>query len=119
MTQLADILDWVGQPLPDHYQRFLAETQEAVLATNDRTLVYGRDELIERNDTCEVAEYCPGNITIGDDSGDMQIMLRLGDGSIHRVDVGAMTVDCFETLADSFEEWRVRGFPYESGSQSV
>ena len=115
MAQLADILDWVAQPLPDHYQRFLTETPKGVLATNNRVLVYGRDEFIERNDTCEVAKYCPGNITIGDDSGDMQIMLRLSDGSIHRVDVGAMTVDCFEALADSFEDWQARGFPYQSG----
>jgi len=116
MTQLTEIVDWVVQPLPEQYQRFLAETPESVMAANGRTLVYGRDDLIERNETRQTAEYCPGNITIGDDSGSSAIMLRLSDGSIHRVDVGAMTPDCFEALADSFEEWRALGFPHEAAT---
>lgn len=103
---------WIGWRLPDAYRSFLANTVNSFLADNDRTLVYGRVEIIERNETFQSKEYCAGNLMIGDDGGGAAIVLSLTDARIHCVDMGAMTTDCFEPLSQSFEEWKAAGFPY-------
>ena len=111
METVEGIEAWLGRPLPEPYRSFLAGTAESFLAANDRTLVYGRDAIVERNDTHESRTYCPEHLMVGDDSGGAAIILSLADGRIHSVGMGAMTPDCFEPLAPSFAAWADAGFP--------
>ena len=99
-------------PLPAPYRAFLSSTPASFLAKNDRTLVYGLDSVLERNQTFETHLYCPGHLAIGDDSGGRAIVLSLEEGSISAVDMGAMTPDSFEPIASSFSAWVDAGFPH-------
>jgi hypothetical protein len=112
LESLAEIEAWLGQPLPEAYRTFLAETSQSFLAANDRTLVYGYNAIVERNDTYESRAYCPGHLMIGDDSGGMALILSLADGSICSVSMGAMTPDCSVLVASSFPAWQAAGFPH-------
>jgi hypothetical protein len=112
MHSLEEIENWLGQRLPEFYRSFLADTAESFLADNGRTLVYGRDAIMERNETFESRVYCPGNLMVGDDSGGAALVLSLENGRIHSVGMGAMTPDCFELIAPDFAAWVVAGFPY-------
>ena len=112
-ASVIDIEASLSCALPEPYRSFLNATGESFLAANDRTLVYGRDALVERNETFEAPTYCPGNVVIGDDSGGTAFLLSLSDGRVRSVDIGAMTPDSFQDLAASFSEWAEAGFPYE------
>jgi hypothetical protein len=105
-----EIETWLGRLLPEPYRQFLAGVTEDFVAGNDRTLVYGRASVVERNETLESKEYCPGHIAIGDNSGGSALVLSLDDGSVHTVDMGAMAPDCFEAVAPSFAAWAAAGF---------
>ena len=108
---ITDIEVWLGRPLPQPYRSFLAQTDDDFLASNARTLVYGTVSIVERNTTFESKTYCPGHVAIADDSGGSALVVSLDDGSIHCVDMGAMTPDCFRPIASSFEAWVKSGFP--------
>lgn len=112
MQSLEEVEAWLGQPLPEPYRSFLAVTAASFLAVNGRTLVYGRDAVVERNDTYESRAYCPGHLMVGDDSGGAALVLSLADGRVHSVGMGAMTPDCFEPVAPSFAVWWTAGFPH-------
>ena len=112
MKSLAEIESWLGQPLPEPYRNFLAATALSFLAANDRTLVYGCDALVERNETYESQAYCPGHLMVGDDSGGAALVMSLADGSIHQVGLGSMTPDCFELISGSFDKWAAAGYPH-------
>jgi hypothetical protein len=106
-----EIETWLGLPLPGPYRSFLAGVADDFLADNDRTLVYGRDSVLERNEVFEIQRFCPGHLAVGDDSGGTALVLSLDDGSVHSVGMGAMTPDCFESVAPSFAAWVAAGFP--------
>lgn len=104
-----DIEAWLGRRLPEPYRSFLTATPDEFLA-GDRTLVYGRDSVVERNETYQSREYCPGYLMVGDDSGGSAVVLSLTGGTVHRVGMGAMTEEWFESVAPGFTEWVSRGF---------
>lgn len=110
-NSIEQIEAWLGQMLPEPYRSFLARTASSLLAGNDRTLVFGNGDLVERNETLESRKYCPGHVAIADDSGGSAFILSLVDGRIHKVGMGAMTPDCFGPVAQSFQEWAGTGFP--------
>jgi len=111
VATVEEIEAWLGRPLPEPYRSFLAGAANDFLAGNDRTLVYGRDSVAERNETFESRRYCPGHLAIGDDSGGAALVLSLDDGRIHSVGMGAMTLEYFEPVAPSFAAWAAAGFP--------
>lgn len=112
VQSLEEIETWLGRPLPEAYRTFLAATAESFLAANNGTLVYGRNDVVERNDTYQSRTYCPGHLMVGDDSGGTALVLSLADGLIHSVGMGSMTPDCFEPVASSFPAWQAAGFPH-------
>ena len=113
---LKEIERWVGQPLPDPYRTFLG-VQEESLPVGDFVLLYGRRDFVERNETTQVKEYCPGHVTVGDDGGGPQFVLALHDGRLFLVDAGAMTPDCFHPVADDFALWRADGCRFEGDDE--
>lgn len=55
-------------------------------------VVYGPQDIVERNETYEVGEYQPDWVLIGDDSGGSGLFMRRGGGdraSVYRLDLGA------------------------------
>lgn len=66
-----DIQAWLGAPVPDGYRQFLADHPDDFTAS-DLVLLYGRSSFMERNETYQTKQYCPGFVTIGNDSGDME-----------------------------------------------
>jgi hypothetical protein len=102
---------WAGGLLPTYYRQFLLDHPAGV--SGNRVLLYEIDAVIERNDTYETKKYCPGYITIGDDSGGRAVVVSLQDeaGAIFLVDHGCMTPDGFEPIAPSFRPWFEQGCP--------
>jgi len=118
---LEAVLAWAGGLLPSYYHRFLLD-HPAGISTN-LVVLYELEAVIERNDTYQTKEYCPGYITIGDDSGGRAVVVSLQDeaGAVFLVDHGCMTPDGFEPIAPSFRPWLDQGcpLPRESGTEHV
>jgi len=104
-----DIVTWLGTELPETYSAYLQSNPDE--QTVGDVLLYESDSLVERNETYETKQYCPGFITIGDDGGGQAIMLNLSDSSIHVVGHGVMSADWMEMIADSFSSWLDQGCP--------
>lgn len=74
---------------------------------NNVVLLYAAEEVVERNETFETKQYCPGYIAIGDDSGGRAIVIPLQGKSTHvsLVDHGSMSSDDFELLDRDLIRW--------------
>ena len=57
---------------------------------------------MERNETYQIREYCPGFLGIGDDSGGQIFLLSLTDGRISMGGSGSLLPDYIYLVADSF-----------------
>jgi hypothetical protein len=86
---MANIEGWIGQTLPRSYSAFL-NSQADDLSVGDFVLLYGQASFVERNETYEAKQYCPGYITIGDDGSGRQILLSLATEQVSLVDAGSM-----------------------------
>ena len=102
---------WLGRVLPAYYLRFLQDWQEGL--RSEQVLLYGAESLLERNETYDTQQSCPGYITIGDDSGGRAVMLALDDGdrAVYLVGHGSMQRDDFELAADDFMSWLAADCP--------
>lgn len=105
---LEEIEAWVGQRLPEPYRSFL-EAHEEELLVGELVVLYGRAGFIERNQACEVKQYAPQCVTIGDDSGGRQVLLSLTNGRLGLVDAGSMSPADAQPLAERFDEWLAGG----------
>lgn len=99
---------WIGQPLPSAYREFLKSYVEQV--SDDGTLLYGVDSIIERNETFETRNYAVGYLAVGDDSGGRCFLIPLDSRSsaVYTSDQGDMDPDGFQLVAADFSEWIVR-----------
>jgi hypothetical protein len=109
-TTIDDIESWLGASLPSEYREFL-KSCVVELTASELVLLYGRSLFIERNETYQTKEYCPGFVTVGNDSGDMEIILSLQDALIYLVDGGSMQIPTAEPLHISFSDWLNAGCP--------
>lgn len=104
---------WLGHALPAHYLRFLQDGQEGM--RGEQVLLYGAESLMERNETYDTLQSCPGYITIGDDSGGRAVMLALDGAStaVYLVGHGSMQREDFELVAEDFHAWLADGCPVD------
>ena len=104
-TAICEIEKWAGQPLPVQYRELLPNIRNQVIG--DRVYLYPPAIVIERNETYETRKYCPGYITIGDDSGGSAFVIALADEAceVYLVDHGSMDPECFESLGTCLREW--------------
>ena len=107
---ISDIEGWVGQALPPPHRAFL-NSQADDLSVGDFVLLYGQASFVERNETYEVKQYCPGYVTIGDDGGGRQLLLSLETGQVSLVDAGSMNPAFAEAVAEGFGDWLTSGCP--------
>ncbi|WP_454300814.1 DUF4303 domain-containing protein [Salana multivorans] len=89
------------------------------LLLDDGTRIYGPEEITERNETYQVAEYAPGWALVGDDSGgDGYLVRRTGPAfdpvtgrlgaEVYRLGLGALTEDVpslGEVVTDDLIGW--------------
>jgi hypothetical protein len=100
------------------YLRFLAE-HEADTFVSDVVMLYGRGSIEERNTTHAVAEYLPDFVSIGNDSGDYEFLMRR-DGSEVVVweDPGAFSAPSLDAIHPTFPKWLSQGCPLPKGPKS-
>ncbi|MGH8084847.1 MAG: SMI1/KNR4 family protein [Lysobacter sp.] len=69
--------------------------------------VYEAVDLAERNQTFEVAEFSPGFILIGDNSGGRGYLISLdgGDLKVYGSDLGDLGPEDFSIEAESISDW--------------
>lgn len=103
----------LGHALPAYYVAFLEEWSAAT--RGGQVLLYGAEDLMERNANYETQQYCPGFITIGDDGGGRAVMLALDglDRAVYLVDHGTMQRDDFELAAEDFHTWLAADCPVD------
>lgn len=109
-TTLEKIEAWVGQRLPEGYRGHLVRHEEDVTAS-DLVLLYGWQSFLERNRQHQVMEYCPGFVTIGNDSGGRELLLELRSDAVSIVDAGSMQAAHADPVADEFPAWFATGCP--------
>ena len=70
---------------------------------------------MERNETYETRQFCPGFITIGDDGGGRAVMLALDEDerAVYLVGHGSMQRDDFELAAEDFHAWLAADCPVD------
>jgi hypothetical protein len=103
--ELATLAALSGSPVPKQYEDLLRETNGLLLDNGIK--VYSSQEVMERNATFEVAEYAPGYMAIGDDSGGVAFLLRVNsdDQTVYAVGHGSMDPDDMKCVAPSLDAW--------------
>jgi hypothetical protein len=101
--------------LPAEYLQLLELANGVNLASG--CVVYAAEDLVERNETIEMAKYLPDCVAIGDDSGGTALVLHKGRASpVMKIAMGALgSVQPVEIAAD-IEHWVECGFAVETGA---
>lgn len=95
--------------LPNAYRQILNQTNG--FFTESGVLIYGTDDIIERNITLEVNDYAEGYVAIGDDSGDIVFLMRQNFDAkeILAVDCGDMNVNNAKQISSDLIKWVAEG----------
>jgi hypothetical protein len=104
---------WLGRSLPLAYRRALRSIRDAVIGSH--VALYPAADVVERNGTYETMVYCPGFLTIGDDSGGRAVIIPVDDDTcpIFLVDHGSMAPSDFKRLPWRLEPWIEARCPIE------
>ena len=110
---IAEVERWLGASLPPEYVAFICTHEEGLIG--ERVLLYAAESIIECNETYETKVYCPGYLTIGDDSGGRAVVISANGpfGQVYLVDHGYMCTDGFELLPLGFTNWVAVQCPVE------
>jgi hypothetical protein len=93
------------------YRAFLAEHQTDILV-RDVIVLYGMESVEERNTTHEVDVFLPDYISIGNDSGDYEFLLKHnGSEMVLWEDPGCFNAPTLEVIHSSFPVWLAKGCP--------
>ncbi|MCY7704718.1 SMI1/KNR4 family protein [Bacillus safensis] len=70
-------------------------------------LLYGTEDIAERNATWEVQQYASGYVAIGDDGGGQVFLMRLAEEEkkVWIVDAGVMDPQHAELVAEDLFSW--------------
>ena len=107
------VLAEIGAELPASYEAHLAEDREVV---TDLAVIYGASDVVEMNRLYYAARYLPDHFIIGDNGGGEAYVIekRGGDDTpVHIIEHGSMVTRPLRPFADSFADWRRRGFPVD------
>ena len=94
---------------PRGYRELLESTNG--FSTDNGIVIYGTDDIVERNITLEVDEYAKGYLAVGDDSGDIVFIIAIDDSdeSLLAVGCGDMNPANAKIVADNFRTWLLEG----------
>lgn len=108
----ADIERWYASPIA-------APLRAAIDAHGDhwfgeRVRLYAVDEIVERNETYQTQVYCPGYVTIGDDSGGRAFVVhgKLDPPTVFAVGHGSMSEIDFVEVGAELSRWISDGCPF-------
>lgn len=103
MAELLELEDQLKAILPLEYKQFLQITNGAEFACG--VVIYPAGEVYEVNETYAVAEYLPGYLAIGDDSGGQFVVIPYAGEGVYAVGQGCLDEGFFEVLAESIHAW--------------
>jgi hypothetical protein len=100
---------------PKEYRLLLASSDG--LFANDLVNLYSTQEIAERNRTFEVAQYLPGYLMIGDDSGGSGIFLDTvsSPSPVYLMGHGSLDLSDAIVLAPTLTDWIHQRFPLRDG----
>lgn len=103
--EILAIEDMMNLKLPAEFRTFLKYTNG--LSTAGGVLIYGTEEIIERNETWEVNEYAKGYVAIGDDGGGTVFLMELdiAGSTVFAVGCGDMNPQNASIIAVDFNSW--------------
>jgi hypothetical protein len=109
--QIAEAENELGIKLPEEYRLLL--TASDGLFANDLVKLYSTEEIAERNSTFEIAQYLPGYLMIGDDSGGYGIFLDTGSSPspVYLMGHGSLLKSEAIVLARTLADWINQRFP--------
>ncbi|MBR0589393.1 SMI1/KNR4 family protein [Bacillus pumilus] len=95
--------------LPDAYKNLLKQTNGCSIGGD--VLLYGTEDITERNATWEVQRYAGGYIAIGDDGGGRVFLMHQAEEEkkVWIVDAGVMDPQHAELVTENLLEWVSRG----------
>ncbi|MDR0120407.1 SMI1/KNR4 family protein [Bacillus pumilus] len=95
--------------LPDAYKNLLKQTNGCSIGGD--VLLYGTEDITERNATWEVQQYASGYVAIGDDGGGRVFLMRQAEEEkkVWIVDAGVMDPQHAELVTENLLEWVSRG----------
>lgn len=108
---LSNLESQIGCRLPVDYRELLQLMNGFSL--DNGLLIYGTDELLERNKTFEVDIYAPGYFAIGDDSGGRVVLIAFEHPGVFLVDQGSLAPRDMQRVASSVSQWLKRGCAIE------
>ncbi|MDP1564312.1 MAG: SMI1/KNR4 family protein [Pirellulaceae bacterium] len=108
---IAQLEQALGFELPSDFRSFLLVSDG--MSIGGGTLVYGSNDLVERNETLEVGDYTPGYVAIGDSGEGSVFLMKLEstDPAVYAVDTGVMDVNFMIPVGCSIEDWMRHGCP--------
>lgn len=77
---------------------------------DDGLMIYAPEDIAERNQTYELAQYLPNHLMVADDSGGRGILVD-GEGAVWICGMGAWDLQCREPLAPHLVQWVRQGCP--------
>ncbi|MDM5321819.1 SMI1/KNR4 family protein [Bacillus altitudinis] len=91
--------------LPDAYKNFVKQTNGCSVGGD--VLLYGTEDMAERNATWEIHQYASGYVAIGDDGGGRVFLMRQAEEEkkVWIVDAGVMDPQHAELMTENLLEW--------------
>ncbi|MDR7669631.1 SMI1/KNR4 family protein [Bacillus altitudinis] len=95
--------------LPHAYKTLLKQTNGC--SVEGDVLLYGTEDIVERNKTWEVHHYASGYVAIGDDGGGRVFLMRQAEEEkkVWIVDAGVMDPQHAELVAEDLLSWVSHG----------
>ena len=112
-NQLLKIQNELNAILPNGYKDLLKFSNG--LTTEAGVVIYGTEDIVERNETWETKGYAQGYIAIGDDSGGRVFLMHQGEEekAVLIVDSGDMTIKHSYLVTSDIGQWVNGGFSIE------
>ncbi|MED4531940.1 SMI1/KNR4 family protein [Metabacillus fastidiosus] len=112
-NEILKVENEMNAQLPNSYKNLLKTSNG--LYTEEGILIYGTEDIIERNETWETEEYAQGYIAIGDNGGGQVFLMHQGDKEkkVLIVGSGVMNPEHSDLVISDFTQWVKNGFFYK------
>lgn len=99
--------EMIGGYIPNIYKKFLRETNGLIL---NNCVLYDTNSIVEMYEINEFKEYAPGYLSIGNDNGDYELLMKSESGATHCGFLEAGSIGSLEPDEwFEFEKWIENG----------